>query len=227
MRLNWFLCCAFLAWLSSLVADLCFLFGKDGRLYLPLLIVLVGVAVLPVTWAANNIFAWKRSIFALAVLILLGAACLGYPSRSGFNTSGIDRSQAWDAVHFPSQPRKSKWFIAQARFLNALGRQPGIVLSDIDPVYLNAFFPDWIVAAPLDEKHHYGYSRIWRYARPQALALVKRGLDEKHSVCALFVSQKDVEKNKARLPALDGYEWAPVETSTRDVVILKLSPNNG
>jgi len=227
MRLNWFLCCAFLAWLSSLVADLCFLFGKDGRLYLPLLIVLVGVAVLPVTWAANNIFAWKRSIFASAILILLGAACLGYPSRSGFNTSGIDRSQAWDGVHFPSQPRKCKWFIAQARFLNALGREPGIVLSDIDPVYLNAFFPDWIVAAPLDEKHHYGYSRIWRYARPQALALVKRGLDERHSVYALFASQKDMEKNKARLPALDGYEWAPVETSTRDVVIVKLSTDNG
>jgi len=29
------------------------------------------------------------------------------------------------------------------------------------------------------------------------------------------------------LPALDGYEWAPVETSTRDVVIVKLSTDNG
>ena len=65
------------------------------------------------------------------------------------------------------------------------------------------------------------------YLRPQALALVKRGLDERHSVYALFVSQKDMEKNKARLPALDGYEWAPVETSTRELMILKLNPNDG
>ena len=66
MRLSWFLCCAFLAGLSSFVADLCFRFGSDERLYLPLLILLVGVAVLPVTWAANNLFAGKRIIPALA-----------------------------------------------------------------------------------------------------------------------------------------------------------------
>ena len=106
------------------------------------------------------------------------------------------------------------------------GREPGIVLSDIDPVYLNAFLPDWIVAAPLDEKHRYGYGRIWRYARPQALALVKRGLDQGHAGYALFVSQKDMAENKARLPTLDDYEWAPAETSARDVVILRLNANN-
>jgi hypothetical protein len=36
-----------------------------------------------------------------------------------------------------------------------------------------------------------------------------------------------MEENKARLPALDGYEWAPAETSARNVVILKLNPNGG
>ncbi len=53
------------------------------------------------------------------------------------------------------------------RFLEEFGRQPGIVLSDIDPVYLNAFFPDWIVAAPLDGQHRYKFSRIWRYGPPR------------------------------------------------------------
>jgi len=224
---NWFVGCAFLGGLSYSGAALCFLFSNDARLYLPILILLVAVAALPVTWAAKNLFAGKRTVIAMTLLILFAGACLGYPSRSGFNTSGINRSQAWDAVHLSSRPRESNWFIAKGRFLEVFGREPGIVLSDIDPVYLNAFFPDWIVAAPLDGKHHYGHSRIWRYARPQALALVKRGLEQRHAVYALFVSQKDMEENKARVPPLDGYEWAPAETSASDVVILKLNPNNG
>src|SRR5262249_4685010 len=158
-----------------------------------------------------------RAVTATILLILFAGACLGYPSRSGFNTSGINRSQAWDAVHFPSNPSKSTWFVAQRHFLEVFGREPGIVLSDIDPVYLYTFLQVWIGSEPLDEKHHYGYSRIWRYARPQALALVKRGLDQRHAVYALFVSQKDMEENKARLPALDGYKWTPVAVSDRDV----------
>jgi hypothetical protein len=222
---NWFVGCTFLAWLTYLGATLSFYFSQEPRLYLPVLILLVAVAALPVAWAAKNLFTGQRAVIAMILLILFAAACLGYPSRSGFNTSGINRSQAWDAVHFTSNPRKSKWFIAQRHFLEVFGREPGIVLSDIDPVYLNAFLPDWIVAAPLDEKHHYGYSRIWRYARRQALALVKRGLDQRHSVYALFVSQKDMEENKARLPALDGYEWTPAAASHSDVVILRLNPN--
>ena len=117
---------------------------------LPLLLLLIGLVVLPVTWAAENLFAGRRIIAALVVFALSAGACLGYPSRSGYNTSAIDRSQAWDALRFTAPPSESTWFIAQRRFLEMFGRQPGIVLSDIDPVYLNALFPDWIVAAPLD-----------------------------------------------------------------------------
>ncbi len=67
IRFNWFIVCAFLAGLSSFVAALCYLFGSDSRFYLPLLILLVGVAVLPITWASKNLFAGKRIIIALSV----------------------------------------------------------------------------------------------------------------------------------------------------------------
>ena len=163
MRLNWFLCCAFLAGLSSFVADLCFRFGRDERLYLPLLILLVGVAVLPVTWAANNFFAGKRIIPALGVVIFFVGACLGYPSRSGYNTPGIGRSQAWDALHFTTSLPQSIQFNTQRDFASQFGRQPGIVLSDIDPVYLNCLLPRSFVAVPIDGKHHYKWSYTWRY----------------------------------------------------------------
>src|SRR5215831_17582819 len=100
VRLNSFLGCGLLAGLSSFGAALCFLFGGDQRLYLPLLILLIGAAVLPVTWAANNLFAGRRGILALAIFVLFAAACLGYPSRSGYKTRDINRSQALDALHF-------------------------------------------------------------------------------------------------------------------------------
>ena len=84
----------------------------------------------------------------------------------------------------------------------------------------------WIVAAPIDEKHGYRFSKIWHYDQPQALALVKRGVEQSLPAYALFVSQKELAEKKARLPELDGYEWVATKISTRDAVILKLCPNN-
>ena len=153
IRLTWFVGCAFLAGLSFFAASLCYWVGRDGRFYLPLLILSVAIAVLPVTWAANNVRTAKRLISAAAVFILFTAACLGYPSRSGYNTRGIDRSQALDALHFAIPPSQSVELLAQKDFATRLSSQPGIVLSDIDPAYLNALLPRAFVAAPIDGKH--------------------------------------------------------------------------
>ena len=197
----------------------------DARYYLPLLILSVAVAVLPVTWATQNILAGRRILAAAAVFVLFGAACAGYPSR-GYNTREIDRLQAWDALHFDSPQRQSTWFIAQGRFLKDFGKQPAIVVSDIDPVYLNALFPSWIVAAPMDGQHRYRYSRIWSYGPAEALALVKRGLHESNVVYALFVSRREMEDKMVRLPHVDGYEWVLAEDPTAEAAILKLSPGS-
>lgn len=224
MRLNWFLCCAFLAGLSSFVAGLCFLFGRDGRLYLPLVILLVAIAVLPVTWAAKNLFAGKRIVLALGVFILFVGACLGYPSHSGYDTPGIGRSQAWDALHFSGSPREPVQFVAQRYFGRRFEREPGIVLSDLDPVYLNALLPRGFVAAPIDEKHHYKWSYSWRYDRPQALALVQRGMTQSLPIYALFVSKRESEEKMSRLPRVDGFDWVLVDDSSAEAAIFKLTP---
>lgn len=227
IRIDRFVICAFSASLTFLAAVLSHNDKLvDIRYYLPLLILSIAVAVLPVTWAAQNILAGRRILTAAAVFVLFGAACLGYPSRSGYNTREIDRLQAWDALHFDSPPRQSTWFIAQRRFLEGFGQQPGIVLSDIDPVYLNSFFPTWIVAAPLDGQHHYKWSYRWRYDRPQALALVEQGLHENQAVYALFVSRREMEEKMVRLPHVDGYEWVLAEDPTAEAAILKLSSDS-
>ena len=224
IRLSWFIGCAFLAALSSFTASLCYLFGRDGRFYLPVLILLVAVAVLPVAWAANNRVARKRILAAVAVFVLFAGACLGYPSRTGYNTRGIDRSQAWDALHFTTPPRQSIQFVAQSQFARLLKRQPGIVLSDIDPVYLNALLPRSFVAAPIDGNHHYKWSYTWRYDRPQALALVEHGLEQSLPVYALFVSRDEMTTKQSRLPAVPGYEWHLLDNSRGKTAILKLAP---
>src|SRR5881296_2607014 len=208
IRFDRFVICAFLASLAFLAVILSHNYRLvDARYYLPLLILAIAVAVLPVTWAAKNLFIGRRIIIALAVFVLFGAACLGYPSRSSYNTRGFGRSQAWDALHFGDPPRASLQFAAQRDFARLLKRQPGIVLSDIDPVYLNALFPRSFVAAPIDGKHHYKWSYTWRYDRPQALALVEHALEQSIPVYALFISRNEMVSEQSRLPAVPGYEW--------------------
>ncbi len=128
IRIDRFVICAFSAGLTFLTRVLSHNDKLvDIRYYLPLLILLVAVSVLPVTWAAQNILAGRRILTAVAVFVLFGAACLGYPSRTGYNTREIDRLQAWDALHFDSPPRQSTGFIAQRLFPQRLREQPTIV----------------------------------------------------------------------------------------------------
>jgi hypothetical protein len=225
IRIDRFAMCAFLAELAFLTTILSHNYRLvDARYYLPLLILLVAVAALPVTWAAQNIFSGRWFAVALLVFALFAAACLGYPSRSGYNTRGIDRSQAWDALHFTNPPRRSTKFFAQKHFAKVFRRQSGIVLSDIDPVYLNALFPDSFVAAPIDKTHHYTLSKMWRYDRQQALALVERGLQQSVPVYALFVSREEMTTKAPRLPAVAGYNWSLLNNAGVKAAILKLAP---
>src|SRR6266540_57900 len=224
IRFDRFVICAFLAWLAFLAVILSHNYRLvDARYYLPLLILSIAIAVLPVTWAAKNLFTGRRIVIGLAIFFLFASACLGYPSRSGHNTRGVDRSQAWDALHFGGPPRTSPQFAAQKDFARLLERQPGIVLSDIDPVYLNALFPRSFVAAPIDGNHHYKWSYTWRYDRSQALVLVQHGLQQSLPVYALFVSQEEAATKESRLPNVAGYEWRFVDNGQGNAAILKLT----
>jgi hypothetical protein len=222
VRIDRFAICAFLASLAFLMATLSDKLVDDARYYLPLLILIIAVAVLPVTWAAKNLSSAKRIIPALAIFVVFAAACLGYPSRSGYNTVQTDRSQAWDALNFTNRPSRSVRFRAVEQLIDRVGEQPGIVLSDIDPVYLNALLPNQLVAAPLDEMHNYMYSKLWRYGKSEALAFAQKGLAAALPVYALFVPQKEMTSQLSRLPTISGYRWSTAENPS-DAMILKLT----
>jgi hypothetical protein len=119
--------------------------------------------------------------------------------------------------------RQSVQFIAQKEFATRLRRQPGIVLSDIDPVYLNALLPGAFVAAPVDGKHNYKWSDAWHYDQAQASALVEHGLQQSLPVYALFTSPNDLTTNQSRLPTIPGYEWRILNNSDGNAAILKLT----
>jgi hypothetical protein len=234
IRLNRFVICAFVAGLSffaltsSMMPE-----WVDARYYLPLLILLVAIAVLPVTWAAENLFVARRTVASLAIFVLFAAACVGYPSRSLSNAPQVvasgtqtdwNRWQAWDALHFPNPPRQSPWLTAQRHFVEMFGREPGIILTDINPLFLNALLPDSFVAAHIDGERYVAFRNVVTYDRAQALALVKRALGESRPLYALFVSQKEMEEKAVRLPQVDGYAWVVAENLPAEAVVLKLSP---
>ena len=223
MRITRYTSCAFVACLTFLSVMLSHNYKLvDARYYVPLLIILIAVAVLPVTWAAKNLFSAKRIIPALAIFVVFAAACLGYPSRSGYNTAQTDRAQAWDALNFPNPPSRSVRFHAVEQLIDRVGERPGIVLSDIDPVYLNALLPNQLVAAPLDETHNYMWSKLWRYGKSEALAFAQKGLAAALPVYALFVPQEEMTSQLSRLPTISGYRWSTAENA-KDARILQLT----
>lgn len=191
----------------------------DGRYYLQLLMLLIPLAVLPVVWALEHLFVPKQVIAALGILVLFVAACLGYPSRSGYKTTATNRVQAWDALYFHAWGSESNWLQAEKNFAKRFRHKPGIVFSDIDPVYLNALWPDSFIAAPVDEKQLRRWSPTWHYGRAQATALAKYGLERSLPVYAIVVWRKEKEKTVARLPALAGYQWSEIPSQTSEAVL--------
>jgi 4-amino-4-deoxy-L-arabinose transferase-like glycosyltransferase len=222
LRFNRVVICFLVTDLAFLVATVSYLY-PDGRYYLQLLIVLIPVAVLAVVWAINNLSSHKRIAASLGILVLFVASCLGYPSRSGYNGNYTNRSQTWDALNYHKGHRKPFWYDAEEEFVRLYGNRPGVILSDIDPVYLNALLPDHFAAAPIDETHLRQWSPFWHYGRPQATALVSQALARSVPVYALFVSRKDVTAQAERLPKIRGYQWSEAHAGGDDVV-LKLLP---
>jgi hypothetical protein len=214
--------CAWLATFSFLAGTATYRF-VDGRFYLPLLFLCVAVAELPAGWAVRKAVTKRNKTAAFVIFVLFILTCIGYPSQSGFRPKA-NRMQAWDALHFPGLRQRSSSFEAAQSLVRRCGYQPGIVLSDIDPVYLNAVLPKPFIAAPLDANHNYSFSRQWHYGKVEVLNLIKRSLEKALPVYALFVPVKCPKPNFARLPALDGYQWVMIDDSATQGVIMKLAP---
>jgi hypothetical protein len=193
----------------------------DGRFYLPILFLLVPLAVLPAEWAIRESFRSRYLFLGVAVLALFVLSCVGYPSRSGFKPQ-TGRSQAWDALKYASAHGKSIQYDAQKKFARRFKDEPGIVLSDIDPAYLNALLPKPFVAAPIDNHHYYCYSRLWHYGKVEAIRLVQSGLDHATPVYALLVPLIDDDQDVQRLPSIQGYSWRRSKKSDTRAVVMTL-----
>ena len=231
VRLRRFQIAAFLAGIVYIMATVTYTY-VEGRFYMPVFFLLVALAVLPSEWAVSQALKKRFSILSVAVLAVFLLSCIGYPSQSGFKPKG-GRSQAWDALHYANGNGKSLWYEAQKEFIRSFRDAPGIVLSDIEPPYLNALLPKPFVAAPIDGRHDYCYSRLWHYAKPEAAQLVANGLGRATPVYAILLSPKDVDQDVKRLPVVKGYSWkrsnrtntaAMIMTMTKDAAAVTAEP---
>ena len=194
----------------------------DGRFYIPVFFLLTALAVLPAEWAVGQALKGRVSVLGTGVLAVFLLSCIGYPSQSGFEPKG-GRSQAWDALHYANEIGRSPRYEAQKEFSRVCRDAPGLVLSDIDAPYLNALLPKPFVAAPIDGKHNYCYSRLWHYGKPEAAQLATHGLDRATPVYALLLPSKDVDQDIKRLPLIQGYSWKRSKQSNVRVVIMTLT----
>ena len=224
VRVDRFLLCALVAGFAFFaVTTSYFPYWLDMRFYLPLVILLVGVAVLPVTWAAQNLLHAKRIPLSLAIFIMFIAACLGYPCRAADKTTKAGRLEACKALHFTDVARSSPWYLAQRRLVETFRQQPGLVLADINPFYLNALLPVGFVALPLDGERYFEFRAILTYDRADAKALVQCALADSLPVYALFVSKEEMKQKASRLPQVDGYAWVLTEHSNSEATILRMT----
>jgi hypothetical protein len=212
---------AFLAGIMYIISTVTYKY-IEGRFYVPVFFLLVALAVLPAEWAMGQALKRRFSVWSVGVLAVFLLSCIGYPSQSGFKPKG-GRSQAWDALHYANANGTSPRYEAQKEFVRIFREAPGIVLSDIEPPYLNALLPKPFVAAPIDGRHDFCYSRLWHYAKPEAVQLVANGLSRATPVYALLLSSKDVEQEIKRLPLIEGYSWKRSEKSNSSAVIMTLT----
>jgi hypothetical protein len=221
-----FFVASLLASLSFLIAMAAYEFAvADVRFYLPVEFAMVALATYATAWAITNLCRRRNRIVAALILLLFATAAAGYPSRSRGKT-GL-RSQTWDTVQFTPASFSSPQFRAEQAFEQLVREERGIVLSDANPVYLNALLPAALVAAPIDENHKYQLSQVWRYGRADAASLAEYALRSSSAVYALFNSAPEFEAQHARLPDVAGYNWSVV-ASNSDAVIAKLvsTPTN-
>ena len=223
VRVNRFTVCAFLGAGSYFIATLTYAF-VEGRFYLPLFFLLVALAILPVEWAISNALKLRFSVSAIGVLTLFLLTCIGYPSQSDFEPKK-NRFQAVDALDYPNSNGRSPRYEAQKELARCFRDAPGIILSDTDPPYLNVLLPKRFVAAPIDDKHNYCYSRQWHYGKAEAMRFVAGGLDHASPVYALFVPSEHLVQDIQRLPQIQGYSWKRSHRSDTAAVVVTLTKN--
>jgi hypothetical protein len=212
---------AFLAGTSYFIATLTYAF-VDGRFYLPIFFLLIALAVLPAEWAVLQVLKLRFSVSTVGVLTIFLLTCVGYPSQSGFKPKA-NRSQAWDALQYANNKERSRRYEAQEEFCRFFRDAPGIVLSDIDPPYLNVLLPKPFIAAPIDDHHNYCYSRLWHYGKAEAIQLVQSGLGHATPVYALFLPSKHLDEDLRRLFSIQGYNWKRGESGNTRAVIMTLT----
>jgi hypothetical protein len=182
------------------------------RFYLPIFVLMVFSAVEAVEWGMRAIKDRRFLAARMTMVGLFGFSLFGYPSQSGWKAEGL-QCESFAAIRFASSRGKSPRFEAQKRFGKAFSAAPGLVLSNIDPVYLNALLPVGFVSAPIDGHHSYIYSKKWHFGVSESEALARKSVSVGSPVYA-FVDHTGLTGDKVVYPAVRGYIWGSARLLT-------------
>ncbi len=197
----------------------------DGRFYMPIFFLMLSLVVAAVETSIIRLYHGRWSVGAIAILSLFLLTCVGYPSQSGYKPVG-NRAQTWDAFRYWSYGIRSHDYEVEKSFERQVGNAPGVVFSDLNPVYLNALLPKGFMAAPIDDQHAYNKIAAWRYGTTEARALAAKSLAKHLPVYALLTSDAAKTLQTERLPMPDGYRWQKSMVSSGNATtIMTLVPD--
>lgn len=199
-----------------------FYFYQDSRIYLPLFLLATVPAGLAAEQAVNRWIAGQQRFRSLLVFLLVVGAVAGFPSMAGFPQRRWQMQLPYALGIIPHRDDRMSpaSYRAAIEFQKRFGSSPGVVLSRINPVYLNAILPTDFMAAPIDGRHEYNHSRLWKYDAGSAQTLALFNLEKRRPVYALLTSEDGVET----LPAISGWHWNRLPSDSQRAVILRLEP---
>lgn len=202
-----------------------FYFYNDIRMYVPLLILMALPAGLATGRAIESIIRGRNVVMSIVIVILFLGAVIGYPSQAGFLQKSGQIQALYSLGIIPHRDGgKPRAYTAAMEMAKRYRDQPGIVLSFINPVFLNSVLPNGFTAAPVNGVHEYSHSRQWRYGSKDAAALARRGSEESLPVYALLTNNEKLKEEQEQLPSVPGWTWREVPANKEKAVILKLQP---
>ncbi len=186
-------------------------FYLDLRLYAPLLILSLLVMAQPIEQMAARTRSGGSSTVHVVVAGLCILSIVGVPSVRG--DAPVRYSvHSLDAVAWAGRKGVSVNYALTQYVKERLGSAPGLLLTDLSPVYVAALLPRGFITAPVDEEHDYVFSAHWRYGRSHALALVQQGLKMQMPVYAATPLEEPAVSFARRLPSLPDATWEIVNT---------------
>jgi hypothetical protein len=183
-----------------------FYYFIDVRMYFPIaLLAIFPIATLAETYFDNT--SKQHAIVTFLLLVLLVVAIIGFPYRNSF-TGELKVSHSRELLNpYRYIGVKSVYYELVAFFKKRYGQSDALIVSSLNPVYVNSLLDSNVICIPQDDQHDYKFSKAFRFNRDDAIKAIKRAAERNKRVFYLSAKDVNVEELQAILPPLEGFQW--------------------